>query len=200
MTPVAIDTTGATFIIAAVSYNTGLTPTITDSKGNTWTPLTASTVTGTVSERLYYAANPVVGTGYTFSNTATSNFSSICVAAGTIYDALSGLNHAVARYENSSRGQFISEDPVFLGDPRQQVLTDPQSLNGFSYANDNPIVRTDPNGRCPICFVAAALIGSIVIGNGLIACGAYAHNIDLVQAGFGLNDIGVAGGAGIYAT
>jgi hypothetical protein len=34
-----------------------------------------------------------------------------------------------ARYQNSSRWQFISEDPVFLGDPRQQNLADPQSLN-----------------------------------------------------------------------
>jgi hypothetical protein len=27
-------------------------------------------------------------------------------------------------------GQFISEDSVFLGDPSQQNLKDPQSLNG----------------------------------------------------------------------
>jgi len=48
--------------------------------------------------------------------------------AGTIYDALSGLNCAQARYQNSSRGQFISEDPVFLGDPKQQVLDAPREL------------------------------------------------------------------------
>src|SRR6266436_3564597 len=53
-----------------------------------------------------------------------------------------------ARYQNSSRGQFISEDPVFLGDPRSQVLTDPQSLNSYSYANDNPITKSDPSGKC----------------------------------------------------
>ena len=51
-----------------------------------------------------------------------------------------------ARHQNSSRGQFISEDPVFLGDPKQQVLTDPQSLNSYSYGNDNPISNKDPNG------------------------------------------------------
>jgi RHS repeat-associated protein len=53
-----------------------------------------------------------------------------------------------ARYQNSSRGQFTSEDPVFLGDPKQQVLTDPQSLNSYSYANGNPITKSDPTGRC----------------------------------------------------
>jgi len=40
----------------------------------------------------------------------------------------------------------LSEDPVFLGDPKQQVLTDPQSLNSYSYANDNPITKSDPTG------------------------------------------------------
>jgi hypothetical protein len=41
----------------------------------------------------------------------------------------------------------LSEDPVFLGDPSQQLLSDPQSLNSYSYANDNPVVKEDPTGR-----------------------------------------------------
>jgi RHS repeat-associated protein len=32
-----------------------------------------------------------------------------------------------ARYYDSGRGQFLSQDPVFLGDPQQQQLRDPQS-------------------------------------------------------------------------
>jgi RHS repeat-associated protein len=52
-----------------------------------------------------------------------------------------------ARYYDGSKGEFLSEDPVFLGDPRQQVLTDPQSLNSYSYGNDNPITKSDPTGR-----------------------------------------------------
>jgi hypothetical protein len=40
-------------------------------------------------------------------------------------------------------GQFLSEDPVFLGDPKQQGLTDPQSLNSYSYANNNPTSKSD---------------------------------------------------------
>src|SRR5713226_5626799 len=51
----------------------------------------------------------------------------------------SGLSYLNARYYNPTQGQFLSEDPVFLGDPKQQVLTDPQSLNSYSYGNDNPI-------------------------------------------------------------
>jgi RHS repeat-associated protein len=52
-----------------------------------------------------------------------------------------------ARYQNSSRGQFISEDPVFLGDPKFQDLQNPQNLNAYSYAIDNPINKSDPLGK-----------------------------------------------------
>lgn len=71
------------------------------------------------------------------------------VGARNLFKFDAGVVHALmqARYQNSSRGQFISEDPVFLGDPKQQVLTDPQSLNSYSYANDNPITKSDPTGR-----------------------------------------------------
>jgi RHS repeat-associated protein len=55
------------------------------------------------------------------------------------------LAYLNARYYDSSRGQFVSEDPVFLG--TQQNLSDPQSLNSYSYANDNPISKSDPTGR-----------------------------------------------------
>jgi RHS repeat-associated protein len=53
-----------------------------------------------------------------------------------------------ARYQNSSRGQFVSEDPLFLGDPKRQALIDPKSFNAYGYANDNPITNSDPTGRC----------------------------------------------------
>src|SRR6266436_658671 len=71
------------------------------------------------------------------------------VGARNLFKVDAGVVHALmqARYQNSSRAQFISEDPVFLGDPRQQVLTDPQQLNSYSYANDNPITKSDPTGR-----------------------------------------------------
>ena len=63
-----------------------------------------------------------------------------------------------ARYYNSAQGQFLSEDPVFLmvgssGQVQQltqksqsQFLSNPQSLNSYSYAQDNPIASKDPSG------------------------------------------------------
>jgi RHS repeat-associated protein len=59
----------------------------------------------------------------------------------------SGLSYLNARYYSSERGQFISQDPVFWGNPKDQTLENPQSLNSYSYANDNPITGKDPDGR-----------------------------------------------------
>ena len=52
-----------------------------------------------------------------------------------------------ARYYNGNQGQFISQDPVFLSNPTNQHLDNPQSLNAYSYAEDNPIVNEDTNGQ-----------------------------------------------------
>src|SRR5262249_34245552 len=59
----------------------------------------------------------------------------------------STLSYLQARYYDPSRGQFLSEDPTFLGDPKGQDLANPQSLNSYSYANDNPITQKDPTGQ-----------------------------------------------------
>jgi RHS repeat-associated protein len=57
------------------------------------------------------------------------------------------LSYLQNRYYNSSEGQFISQDSVFLGNPSHQNLQDPQSLNSYSYSEDNPIIKEDPNGK-----------------------------------------------------
>jgi RHS repeat-associated protein len=56
----------------------------------------------------------------------------------------SSLDYLNARYYNAAQGQFITEDPVFWSS--KQNLANPQSLNAYSYANDNPITGTDPDG------------------------------------------------------
>lgn len=78
---------------------------------------------------------------------------------GKEYDASSGLTYFGARYQDGKRGTFLSEDPSFLaiGDPQQvrnttgkdlpAYLSDPQSLNSYSYAGNNPIKNRDPNGK-----------------------------------------------------
>lgn len=60
----AINTTGATLLIAHATYDG--TGTLSDSKGNTWTALTErATLSGATRGRLWYCVSPTVGTGHT---------------------------------------------------------------------------------------------------------------------------------------
>lgn len=75
----AVDTTGANLIVISVSsYNSAVAP--TDSKGNTWTPLT-DRLNGAYHERLYYCASPTVGSGHTFTAAGAASYPTICVLA-----------------------------------------------------------------------------------------------------------------------
>lgn len=82
VTTSAIDTTGANFIIVVIAGNGNISAaTLSDSKSNTWSTVTESN-TGTSRAQLFYAFNPIVGTGHTFStNSVASNFVSLCVAS-----------------------------------------------------------------------------------------------------------------------
>ncbi|MEU5611507.1 polymorphic toxin-type HINT domain-containing protein [Streptomyces sparsogenes] len=54
-------------------------------------------------------------------------------------DTTTGLTHIGAREYDPTLGQFLSVDPVLA--PGQL-----QSLNGYSYANQNPVTQSDPTG------------------------------------------------------
>ncbi|MFE7331906.1 RHS repeat-associated core domain-containing protein [Streptomyces sp. NPDC057565] len=54
-------------------------------------------------------------------------------------DTATGLTHIGAREYDPTTGQFISVDPVL-------DTTDPQSLNGYTYADNNPVTHADPTG------------------------------------------------------
>ncbi|WP_283139349.1 RHS repeat domain-containing protein [Rhizohabitans arisaemae] len=57
---------------------------------------------------------------------------------GTI-DASTGLTHIGARAYDAANGRFISADPIM-------DLTDPQQINGYAYASNNPTTWSDPTG------------------------------------------------------
>jgi RHS repeat-associated protein len=65
---------------------------------------------------------------------------------GQEFDQDTGLNYLNARYYNADMARFMSQDPVALTTP-EQLLSDPQQLNFYSYARNNPIVYSDPNGK-----------------------------------------------------
>jgi RHS repeat-associated protein len=82
-----------------------------------------------------------------------------------------------ARYYDSQRGQFLSEDPTFLtiGDcastqrltrrSQDSFLTDPQQLNSYNYGRNNPITIKDPDGLfIPEAVVGAGIGGVVGVG------------------------------------
>ncbi|MBQ1100138.1 RHS repeat-associated core domain-containing protein [Streptomyces sp. b94] len=63
---------------------------------------------------------------------------------GKTRDAATGLTHIGAREYDPKVGQFISVDPLL-------ETNRPQTLNGFSYAANNPLVFSDPSGMGLAC-------------------------------------------------
>ncbi len=68
---------------------------------------------------------------------------------GEEYDPEIELSYLNARYYDGERGQFLRQDPVYLAlaSENEQLLQDPQQLNSYSYARNNPLRFTDPSGQ-----------------------------------------------------
>jgi RHS repeat-associated protein len=93
---------------------------------------------------------------------------------GQFSDAQTNLSYLNARYYNPQQGQFTSLDPSFLavGDldqvrklsnqSQQRFLMDPQQMNSYGYASDNPIIKKDPSGNNLV--VLAFAIGGAIVG------------------------------------
>ncbi|GIH60646.1 polymorphic toxin-type HINT domain-containing protein [Microbispora siamensis] len=58
---------------------------------------------------------------------------------GGVIDDATALTHLGAREYDAETGRFISVDPVF-------DAADPQSWNGYAYADNNPVTKSDPSG------------------------------------------------------
>ncbi|MEK7539138.1 MAG: RHS repeat-associated core domain-containing protein [Patescibacteria group bacterium] len=82
---------------------------------------------------------------------------------GQMYDADTSLSYLNARYYDGKKGQFISQDPVFweIGQTKdgKNALSNPQAMNSYSYAGNNPITNSDPSGKfAPVLIVAAGIL------------------------------------------
>jgi RHS repeat-associated protein len=75
----------------------------------------------------------------------------------------SSLDYLQNRYYDSARAQFITQDTTFLGDTKEMDLKNPQSLNSYSYANDNLIANKDANGNFSIAIAYAAIFLAIAV-------------------------------------
>lgn len=106
---------------------------------------------------------------------------------GQVNDPDSGLVYLQHRYLDPSTGRFISADP--MGPAPGDVF----NFNRFNYGNNNPIMNTDPDGRCPWCLVGVAAGGAVIAGGIDIAIQKHYHPgqpLDKAQVG-----IAAAGGA-----
>jgi RHS repeat-associated protein len=81
-------------------------------------------------------------------------FAHPCVLIASRYtgkerDTESGLDYFGARYYASSMGRFMSPDWAAKATPVPYAeLSDPQSLNLYSYVRNNPLSRADKDGHC----------------------------------------------------
>ena len=57
-----------------------------------------------------------------------------------------------ARYYDPEAGRFLSVDP--LGPHATNLF----GFNRYAYANNNPVVNTDSDGRCPVCVAIPVFI------------------------------------------
>lgn len=144
---------------------------------------------GTVDETLDY---------YPFGNLRidSGSFNDQRKFAGSEFDSDTGLNYMNARYYDSAMGKFASQDNIFraLGDKQKiksfgidqnTLLANPQTLNSYSYGLNNPIIKTDPDGNCPICLgvVASLVVYSPQITSFLQSLTTPLGQVSLVQAG-----------------
>jgi len=68
-----------------------------------------------------------------------------------------GLVHLRARYYAPAWGAFLSRDPAMNNYRR------PLSLNGYNYAENNPILLTDPSGEVCVPCLVLVLAGATVL-------------------------------------
>ena len=80
--------------------------------------------------------------------------------AGYYYDDETKNYYLQARYYNPANGAFLALDP-HPGDEE-----DPLSQNGYSYANGNPVMNVDPDGKWAFLIRLVPTAGKWVVKNG----------------------------------
>ena len=86
--------------------------------------------------------------GFIQKTSGTAGYNNINKFTGKPVDKDTGFYYYGARYYSTNLGRFLSEDPVFLDiGKKNDILLDPQALDSYSYARDNPIRYVDEDGK-----------------------------------------------------
>jgi len=78
--------------------------------------------------------------------------------SGEFWDATSSLQYLRARWYDPSIGRFINEDTS------EGQITNPLSLNLYTYVQNNPLIYTDPSGNIPVKDFGSGLYDTIAGG------------------------------------
>lgn len=84
---------------------------------------------------------------------------------GGYQEDTNGLNYLGARYYDAKLRKFLSMDPA-AQNVEQSLLADPQQLNTYSYARNNPLRYRDDGGEKISDYKAAPLSGAVVYASG----------------------------------
>lgn len=119
--------------------------------------LSNGTAVASVTDHLGTPIKQVNSSGVVVENVSYDPYGKVLTQSGSLNtkkgytgheeDVDTGLVYAQARYYNPSIGRFVSQDPVFW--QIQRGVDDPQLMNSYSYARNNPLTYLDPNGEWP---------------------------------------------------
>jgi RHS repeat-associated protein len=124
------------FLLVGQSAMAGtVTYVYTDPQG---TPLAEADATGTITARFDYAPYGLASTASGMSGAPNGPG-----YTGHVNDPESGFVYMQARYYDPAAGRFLSIDPV--GPSAENAF----NFNRYAYANNNPVMNMDPDGRAP---------------------------------------------------
>lgn len=111
------------------------------------------------------------GTPTSYSGTLSQPFR----YAGYYYDEETGLYYCKSRYYSPTLGRFLTKDAISY-----IKFKNPQTLNLYTYANNNPVCKVDPDGNYVVVIPAAAAAGE-ALGLAGLGAAAAAATVELAK-------------------
>jgi len=139
----AIVTTGANLIVVLVTEYLSAASTLSDSKGNTWTSLTAKVVGSHSATTLFYCLNPTVGSGHTFT-LAGGLFQGLFIqawsgaAASSAFDAQNGATSASASSLATGSVSPVEDNELIVSGTCHYTSTGPSVNSSFTISDSAP--------------------------------------------------------------